>query len=76
MAKVLNVTSHPIDLSDGRVLAPGEEADDVAAGNRHNKSLIQQGHVLVLDDDSDTAEKPKQAERTAPANTNREDKSS
>lgn len=46
MAKVLNVSGHPIDLNDGRTLAPGEEADGVDIDHPHNQSLLDSGHVV------------------------------
>ena len=65
MTKILNVASHPVDLDDGRTLAPGEEAT-VDTDDLHNKVLIDQGSILVMAD-----EKPKTTERNAP---NGEDK--
>lgn len=50
MNEILNVGSHPVDLDDGRVLAPGETAT-VAIDGRHNQLLINQGSVLVLEAD-------------------------
>lgn len=61
METVKNVGSHPVDLSDGRTLGPGETAEDVATGNTHNKDLIDQGHLRVVGepDDGPVAEYPK-----------------
>lgn len=47
MAKVLNTASHPVDLSDGRTLAPGEVADDIDTDHPHQRSLVLDGHLLV-----------------------------
>lgn len=64
MTKILNVASHSVDLDDGRVLAPGEKAT-VDIDDPHNKILIEQGSVLVVE--------PKQR---STEDTNREDKKS
>lgn len=82
MTKVLNVTTHAIDLDDGRTLAPGETADDIKEGNRHNKTLIEQGLILVVDDEAapdpePDPDDPPKVPKSAPENTtNREDKKS
>lgn len=47
MTKILNVGSHSVDLDDGRVLAPGEQAT-VDIDDPHNKVLVDQGSVLVV----------------------------
>lgn len=48
MSKVLNVAGHAIDLDDGRVLAPGEEATGVNLNIDHNRSAIGQGLLLEI----------------------------
>ena len=47
MAKVLCTASHPVDLSDGRTLAPGEVAEDVDTEHPHQRGLVLDGHLLV-----------------------------
>ena len=47
MAKVLCTSSHPVDLSDGRTLAPGEVAEDVDTEHPHQRGLVLDGHLLV-----------------------------
>jgi hypothetical protein len=49
MSTVLNTTGHPIDLSDGRTLAPGESAEDIDTGLSHNRVLVVNGHLLVTE---------------------------
>lgn len=49
MSTVLNVVGHPIDLDDGRTLAPGEEVDQVDTDHPHNRALVVNGHVLVTE---------------------------
>lgn len=49
MSTVLNVAGHPIDLDDGRTLAPGEEAEDVNTDHPHNRVLVVRGHLTVLE---------------------------
>lgn len=57
---VINIATHPVDLSDGRTLAPGEDATDVAM-NSHNKALVDAGSLRVVSSGSKTkADKPKQ----------------
>jgi hypothetical protein len=48
MDTVKNVGQHPVDLSDGRQIGPGETADEVSLGNVHNKALVDDGHILVV----------------------------
>lgn len=49
MAQVINTATHPIDLSDGRVLAPGESADDVDTDHPHQRALVLDGHLHVAE---------------------------
>lgn len=49
MSTVLNVTGHPIDLDDGRSLAPGEQAEDVDTDHPHNRVLVTDGLATVLE---------------------------
>lgn len=48
MTKVINVGSYPVDLNDGRVLAPGDTAT-AKIDDPHNQVLINQGSILVVD---------------------------
>lgn len=47
MATVLCTASHPVDLSDGRTLAPGEVAEKVDTDHPHQRGLVLDGHLLV-----------------------------
>lgn len=49
MSKVLNVAGHPIDLDDGRTLAPGEEAEGVDTTHPHNRAVIVNGLATVTE---------------------------
>lgn len=49
MARVLNTSSHPIDLSDGRTVGVLEEAADVDTDHAHQRDLVLSGHLLVLE---------------------------
>lgn len=49
MSDVLNVAGHPIDLDDGRTLAPGEEAVEVDTDHPHNRALVVNGHLAVTE---------------------------
>jgi len=54
-------TSFPprrIDLADGRVLAPGERADDVEPGSDHNRALEEEGALTRVHEPT-ADEKPK-----------------
>lgn len=53
MIKVVSVVSHAIDLSDGRVLAPGETCE-IKGTDPHDKALLEEGSVLEV-----AAEDPK-----------------
>lgn len=46
--QVANTASYPVDLSDGRVLAPGERAETPA--NAHTKGLLDAGLLLDVDE--------------------------
>lgn len=48
MSTVLNAAGHPVDLDDGRTLAPGEstEADAMLP---HNRVLVTSGALLVTE---------------------------
>lgn len=48
-ARVLCTSSHVIDLDDGRVLGPGESAESVDTKHAHNKLLLDEGQLRVLD---------------------------
>lgn len=47
MRKIMNVANHPIDLSSGRTLAPGEEAE-ADLDDTHNKSLVDDGLAVEI----------------------------
>lgn len=49
MSTVLNVAGHPIDLDDGRTLAPGEQAEEVDTTHPHNRVLVVEGLATVLE---------------------------
>jgi hypothetical protein len=44
---VKNTGTHPVDLADGRPLAPGETATDVDLNDPHNADLEEQGLLSV-----------------------------
>lgn len=49
MAKVRNISNHPIDLTGGRMIAPLEEADNVDTAIDHEAWMINAGLLLVVD---------------------------
>lgn len=49
MSTVLNTASYPVDLHDGRTLAPGEKLDEVDTDHPHQRGLVLDGHLLVLE---------------------------
>lgn len=49
LATVLGVSTHTVDLSDGRMVAPGEEVVDVDTDDAHNRDLVLDGHIIVLE---------------------------
>jgi hypothetical protein len=69
MSKVLNVASHPIDLDDGRTLAPGEEAVGVNLNITHNKVAVAQGLLIEVK----SAPAKKQSSRSASTDTTGEE---
>lgn len=48
MVSLRNVSNAPRDLADDRVLAPGEQADDVEV-TAHEQAGIDAGHLLVIE---------------------------
>lgn len=50
MAKIVGSARHPVDLSDGRSVAPGEVIDGIDVdGDDHNKQLVADGRLTVLE---------------------------
>lgn len=58
MSTVLNVAGHPIDLDDGRTLAPGEQAEEVNTDHPHNRVLIVEGLATVVEGSTPRTTKP------------------
>jgi hypothetical protein len=54
---VVCTATHPVDLADGRSLAPGQSADDVSVTNHHNKALVEGGSLTVLSHQKKEVEK-------------------
>lgn len=48
MSTILNSANRPVDLDDGRVLAPGEQAE-VSLSKPHNKSLLNHGLIVEVE---------------------------
>lgn len=48
-ATVLCTSMHAIDLSDGRSLQPGEIAEDIDTDHPHQRALVLDGHLGVLE---------------------------
>ena len=46
---VIGTGDHPVDLSDGRLVAPGEVVEDVDLNDPHQRALVTDGHLTVLD---------------------------
>lgn len=72
MSTVLNVAGHPIDLDDGRTLAPGEQAEEVDTDHPHNRVLVVGGLATVVEGMTPHKTQPielvKQAEKAAADN--------
>lgn len=49
MSTVVCTSSHPVDLPDGRSLAPGETAEDIDTKEPSVKDLVLDGHLNVLE---------------------------
>lgn len=49
MGQVVCTATHPIDLEDGRSLAPGESAADVDTESEYTRDLVVDGLVAVTD---------------------------
>jgi hypothetical protein len=49
MGKVVCTASHAVDLDTGRSLEPGEIAEDVDTDHPHNRGLILDGSLAVLE---------------------------
>lgn len=74
MAKVLNVAGHPIDLDDGRTLAPGEEAEDVDTDHPHNRAVIVRGLATVTEGTTPRKTQPAKLAKAAADDNDGEDK--
>lgn len=44
---VFNSKSYPVDLADGRTLAPSETAEDIDLDAEHNRNLVLDGTITV-----------------------------
>lgn len=60
MATVVNTRTYPLDLSDGRIAAPGLRAEDVDTDHPHQRQLVLDGHLSVIEG---TKPHKRQAER-------------
>lgn len=49
LGSVLCIGTHPVDLDDGRTLAPGDPADNVDTMSAHNRDLVLSGHLKVVE---------------------------
>lgn len=49
MATVRNIAGRAVDLSDGRVIAPGETAEDVDTDHAHQRQLVTDELIAVED---------------------------
>lgn len=45
--RAINTTSHLVDLSDGRMVAPGAVVENVPL-NPHNRALLNEGTLAVV----------------------------
>lgn len=48
-ATVICSAPHPVDLHDGRVLAPGETAEGIDTEHPHQRALVLDGSLHVVD---------------------------
>lgn len=46
---VINTSTHPLTLSSGRVLAPGERADGVEVGGSYEQALLDDRSLRALE---------------------------
>lgn len=65
MATGINTATHPIDLSNGRILAPGERADDIDTDHPHQRALVVDGLLHV--EEGSTPRKRQPAKRVEKA---------
>lgn len=73
MSTVLNVAGYPVDLDDGRTLAPGQSLDDVDAGKPHNRVLVLSGALLVTEGSKPRTTQPNRLVRDAARRTEGDD---
>lgn len=52
---VVGTSSHSVDLSDGRSVAPGEVVEDIDIEDPHNAQLVLDGHLSILTDSGRTS---------------------
>lgn len=46
---VIGTATYPVDLSDGRQVAPGETVPDVDLDHPHQRGLVTDGHLTVVE---------------------------
>lgn len=72
MGTVINTSTHPVDLSTGRSLAPGETAEEVDTEHPHQRALVIDGHLRV--EEGTTPRKRQPAKRVEKAAADDEEK--
>jgi len=73
MSTVLNVAGHPVDLDNGRTLAPGESVEDIDTGKPHNRVLVVSRQILVTEGSTPRTTQPERLVRDAVRRTEGED---
>lgn len=49
LSAIVNARSYPVTVAGGRTLAPGEKREDVDMDIPHNRGLLLDKHIVVLD---------------------------
>lgn len=65
LSTVLGTGRHSVDLDDGRQVAPGATVENVDTSHPHNRGLVLDGHIKVVE--GSTPRTRKDAERVAAA---------
>lgn len=78
LGTVVCTSTHPIDLDDGRELAPGQTVEEVDLDHPHNRTLVLDGSLVVTEGKVPRARHDEQlvsrAAEHVPGNTDGKDK--
>lgn len=66
MTRFVAALNHPVDVADGRTLAPGEAITDLDLDDPHNAALVEDGALLETEDAVEAEPEPEVTDVTEP----------